>query len=180
MLSTLNFNDEEFTKALKCARGKYQLALLRGVYEWNGQDLTGNAWRWSWQYELSRRALITRLNEKGIKFVFFTLQWNTLKPLLLIGISREVVHGDTLRNDFLGGLKYSNATDALKIAIAKQTMFGNFPSKEQEFLTKIHRVKAWNRHNHLDWKEIKDAKRNGNRKQSLPQRNRSSNIEVTF
>ena len=88
MLSTLNFDDEEFAKALKCARGKYQLALLRGVYEWNGQDLTGNAKKWSWQYELSRRALVTRLDEQNVKFVFFALHWSVTKCLLLVGISR--------------------------------------------------------------------------------------------
>jgi len=180
MLSTLNLDDTEYAQALKCARGVYQLGLLRGVYEWTGNDLQGAALNWSWQYELSRRSVLTRLDKNNIKFAFFVLPWFVLKPVLLIGVNKSINPSDETRKYFMKALKYSDVAEALKATLAYEFMFTDSTSYVATLTQKHHMVKHRRGHYHLSWKDIKNAEHTDNRKQNILQGDRSSHASSPF
>lgn len=57
---------EELERALKCARGSYQRALLEGQENLSGSTLRGEARRWSSRYAESRHNLLDRMDREGV------------------------------------------------------------------------------------------------------------------
>ena len=167
MLSTLSFDDGDYAKALKCSRGVYQLGLLRGLYEWNGNDIRGQGQNWSWKYECSRKNLLTRLDKNNVKCVFFVMPWFILKPILLIGITTSIPTSDNTRKYFMAALKNSSVRDALKATIAREIMFNGASSYTQTLDVKHAHLKPRGKHYHLDWSRIKNGKATNNRPESI-------------
>lgn len=61
-------DQEQLKKALKLAKGSYQVNLLKGLENLSGSTLTGSARnQYGFRYELSRRNLLSRLRSNGIK-----------------------------------------------------------------------------------------------------------------
>jgi hypothetical protein len=57
---------QNFARALKCARGDYQRALVWGEPILSG--LRGRAKKWSARYSQSARNLMRRLDENGVRY----------------------------------------------------------------------------------------------------------------
>jgi hypothetical protein len=53
-------------RALQCARGSYQRALVEGWRVWSGADMTGRARHYGAHYARSRAALFARLLAAGL------------------------------------------------------------------------------------------------------------------
>lgn len=69
-MSTIYASDDAKTRALACARGNYQSALLAGVARWSGSDLKGLAKQYGGRYHESRAALLNRLVRAGLRVQF--------------------------------------------------------------------------------------------------------------
>lgn len=69
-MSTIYASDDVKPRALACARGSYQRALLNGKARWSGSDLKGLARRYGGRYAASRAALIARLRSAGLRVHF--------------------------------------------------------------------------------------------------------------
>ena len=63
MLTTISIDDDVYTKALKLARGNYQRGLLRGVYDWEGNNLSSKVMKYRASYQRSRINLLNRMLE---------------------------------------------------------------------------------------------------------------------
>lgn len=69
-MSTIYASDDAKTRALACARGSYQSALLASAARWSGADLQGLAKRYGGRYAASRAALLNRLVRSGLRVKF--------------------------------------------------------------------------------------------------------------
>jgi hypothetical protein len=69
-------------KALKLAKGSYQVSLLYGSEAWSGSTLTGRAAQYSATYHRSRNELLMRLTAAEIPHHFVT---EDRKKILIIG-----------------------------------------------------------------------------------------------
>jgi len=63
---TLAVTREAYEKALACARGRYQRALIEGYQTWSGADLTGTAANYRGRYSESRDNLLRRMTHAGV------------------------------------------------------------------------------------------------------------------
>jgi hypothetical protein len=65
------YRDEDSrAKALACAKGRYQEALIEGREAWSGSTLKGKAADWGSAYRRSRQSLLGRLRGAGLRAVF--------------------------------------------------------------------------------------------------------------
>lgn len=55
-------------RVMKCAKGRYQRALLHGVANWHGLGFTGKAYQWASRYAESRYALFERIKEATVGY----------------------------------------------------------------------------------------------------------------
>ena len=58
--------DETLNRALNVAAGNYQENVLRGIDDWSGSSLRGNAKDYASKYAESRRGLLDRLTKAGM------------------------------------------------------------------------------------------------------------------
>lgn len=68
----------------KCAKGKYQRALLDGRQRWSGADLQGKAKHWSMVYSTRRANLLERIRKAG-----FTVEFRTVNRIKTAVIRRD-------------------------------------------------------------------------------------------
>jgi len=69
-MSTIYASDDAHDRALACARGCYQRALLDGLARWSGADLQGRAKKYGGRYAASRDSLLARLRGAGLRVRF--------------------------------------------------------------------------------------------------------------
>lgn len=76
-------------RALRCASGSYQIALLRGSQEWSGADLRGKARHWGASYDRSRSSLLARMEHyaTGLSVAFLYLRCGGRKIAVIIDAS---------------------------------------------------------------------------------------------
>lgn len=60
-------NEAVYTKALACAKGSYQRAIIEGRHNLSGSTLRGKAKSYGHHYAQSRAHLLTRLTAAGIR-----------------------------------------------------------------------------------------------------------------
>lgn len=67
MLNTIYDCEETKKIAMKQAKGSYQIALVEGGRRWSGADIGGKAAEYGMGYTVSRRRLLARIEEAGLK-----------------------------------------------------------------------------------------------------------------
>ena len=77
-------DENEYQKALKCARGVYQRAFLTGSENLSASTLRGKAQDYSSRYKESRGNLLSRMTCSGVKWSEKTGENN--KRILVIGV----------------------------------------------------------------------------------------------
>lgn len=63
---TVHADAEQVERALKCARGRYQINVIQGVESLSGATLTGTAALYGGHYAVSRTNLLDRMTAAGV------------------------------------------------------------------------------------------------------------------